>query len=323
MPATFGSIWRQLHLENPSVDPLLCRSWIQEAYKQAATLRQWGFLRAEGRLVNEASRSVTAGVTYGDATVTSAAAFLSTDVGRQFRVGGIGIPYTIQTFTSTSSVELDGPYRGATAASADGTILDAYVTLPVDVDSIRSLVNPENYRPMPWFLDRTILDYCDPNRTATAASARMLACGRMSTITGQTGRMVYEWWPYPTARNQYPFTYYQKPESITDTDEFVGALSDRAEVLLHYGRMRAALYPGTVEAKNPGFNPAAARIHDEEWKKSLETVAVRDDDQFIQSIDLIDWRWVGMGLPFDTQLLRATDASGWESWLGAGNWNRY
>ena len=323
MPATFGGLWRQLHLEHPSIDPLLCRSWIQEAYKIACTKRQWGFARAEGRLVNEASRDVTVTVTWGSTTVTSAAAFVSTDLGRQFRIGGVGIPYTIQTFTDTSTILLDQAYRGTDATDTTAVILDAYVTLPADVDSIRSLVNPENYRPMPWFLDRTVLDYCDPNRTATSASARMLCPNRPSTITGQVGRMLYEWWPYPTARNQYPFTYYRKPESLTDTDEFIGALSDRAEVLLGYARMRASLYPGTVEAKNPGFNPSLARTLEEQWLKDLEVLGVRDDDEYIQSWDAIDWRWVGMGLPFDTQLLRATDASGWEAWLGAGNWNRY
>lgn len=321
MPAiTFGELARQFQLEHPGIDYLLCRQWVLDAYKRACTGRRWGFLRAEGQLTNLAARDVTVSVTQGDTAMTSAALFTATDLGRQFRVGGLGIPYTIQTFTDVSTVTLDRAYAGTTTATASGTILDAYVTLPEDLDTIRSLVNPSVYRPMPWFQSRELLDYWDPNRTASDSSARMLVSHRMSTIAGQTGRMLYEWWPYPTARTVYPLTYYRRPDVIADTDAFVGAFATRAEELLMYARYRAALYPGTPERKNPGYNPAVASLHLQEWNRTLENLAVVDDDQFLQSIELIDWTWVSAGLPYDTNLLRATDASGYEAWLGSGGW---
>ncbi len=317
---TFGGLVKQFQLEHPSVDYLLCRQWVLDAYKRACTGRRWGFLRAEGQLTNLASREITCTVTLGSQAVTSSAAFTPTDLGRQFRVGGVGMPYSISVYTDTSTVTIDRAYAGATG-STTATILDAYVTLPEDLDSIRSLVNPSVYRPMPWFQSRELLDYWDPNRTASDSSARMHVSHRMSAIAGSTGRMLYEWWPYPTARNVYPLTYYRRPDVIADTDAFVGAFATRAEELLMYARYRAALYPGTAEQKNPGYNPAVARMHMDEWNHTLENLAVVDDDQFLQSIELIDWTWVSAGLPFDANMLRASDASGYTAWLGAGSYS--
>jgi hypothetical protein len=317
---TFGDLTRQFHLEWQSIDYMLCRQWVLDAYKRACTNRQWGFLRAEGQLTNGDARAITVGVIQGSPTVTSAAAFTAFDNGRQFRVGGLGIPFTM-TFVNTSQVTLDRNYEGATNTAASATIFDAYVALPADCDSIRSLINPTNYRPMPWMLSREILDYWDPNRVAQDSTARMVVSHRMSQVTGQTGRMLYEWWPYPSTRAVYPMTYYRRPDTIVDTDAFVGVLSTRAEELLNYARYRASLYPGTPDVKNPGFNPSVARIHLDDWNKVLESLAARDDDQFLQSIDLIDWRWVMAGLPFDSGLLRATDASGYQAWLGTGGYS--
>ncbi len=317
---TFGGLVKQFQLEHPAVDYLLCRQWVLDAYKRACTGRKWGFLRAEGQLTNLASRDLTVTLTQGSQAATSAAAFTATDLGRQLRVGGLGIPYSISVFTDTSTVTLDRAYAGATGATT-ATILDAYVALPEDLDSIRSLINPSIYRPMPWMQSRELLDFWDPNRTASDSSARMLVSHRMSAIPGSTGRMLYEWWPYPTARNVYPLTYYRRPDVIADTDSFVGAFATRAEELLMYARYRAALYPGTAEMKNPGYNPAVARMHLDEWNRSLENLAVVDDDQFLQSIELIDWTWVSAGLPYDSNLLRATDASGYDAWLGSGSYS--
>lgn len=318
--STFGGLVKSFQLEHPGVDYLLCRTWVLDAYKRACTGRRWGFLRAEGQLTNLASRTLTVGVVQGSTAVTSAVLFTATDHGRQFRVGGIGIPYTM-TFVTTSSVTLDRAFAGATDTAATATILDAYVALPEDLDSIRSLVNPSVYRPMPWMQSRELLDYWDPNRTSSDSSARMLVSHRMSQVTGQTGRMLYEWWPYPTARNVYPMTYYRRPDTIADTDSFLGVFSTRAEELLMYARYRAALYPGTPERKNPGYNPAVARMHMDEWNHALENLAVVDDDQFLQSIELVDWTWVSAGLPFNSEMLRASDASGYTAWLGSGSYS--
>lgn len=307
---TFADIWRPFFLEHSNIDPLLCRQWVLQAYKRACTSRQWGFMRASGELTNADARAVTVSVTQGLTAVTSAAAFIAADGGRQFRVGGLGIPYTL-TFVDASNVTLDRAYQGDTSAAAEASIFDAYVALPEDVDSIRSLINPTSYLPMPWFVSAEYLDYYDPNRMATNAYARMLCPRQMSTVTGQTNRMWYEWWPYPTARQSYPIQYYRRPDSVADTDEMVGVLATRGEDLLHYARYRAALYPGTAQQKNPAYNPVAARMHLEEWDRSLSTLAVRDDDQFTQSIETIDWRWVLGGLPYDDTLLRASDASGY------------
>lgn len=315
MAITFGQLWRRFFLEHSGIDPNLCRQWVLDAYIRACTNRQWGFLRANGQLTHGAARTVTVGVTNGQTAVTSAAAFVAGDNGRQFRVGALGIPYTL-AYTDASNATLSRTYQGTTDPAASATIFDAYVTLPADVDSIRSLTNPSSYLPMPWFVSAEYLDYHDPNRTATNSYARMLCPKQMSTVVGQTDRMWYEWWPYPTAAQAYPFTYYKRPDTLADTDTFVGVLSTRAEDLLHYARYRAALYPGTAQQKNPGYNPTVARMHQDEWAQAMQTMGVRDDDQFTQSLETIDWRWVLGGMPHDDTLLRASDASGYGVYSG-------
>jgi len=61
-------------------------------------------------------RSFSAAVTNGSAVVTSSGLFLSSDFGRQLRVGS-GPIYTISSFTSTNSVVLDRPYTEASGSS--------------------------------------------------------------------------------------------------------------------------------------------------------------------------------------------------------------
>jgi hypothetical protein len=314
---TYGELWRQFHLEHPAIDALLCRQWVLDAYKRACTGQQWGFLRGEGQLVVLAARSVTVGVTQGSTSVTSTAAFVSGDGGRQLRVASRGIPFTL-TFSTTSLCALDRTYEGDTNAAASASIFDAYATMPADFDSFRSLINPTVQRPMPWMLSREVLDYRDPDRTATDSTARMLVSHRMSGVSGQTGRLLYEWWPYPTARAAYPMTYYKRVDALADTDSFVGVFSTRAEDLLCYARYRAAMYPGTPERRNPGYSVAAAQEHKSEWEQVVTSLGVRDDDQFAQMIEQIDWTWVNGGLAHSDSLLRATDASGYEAWFPGG-----
>lgn len=300
---TFGSVWRRVALEAAAVDPLLCRQYVLDAYKRACTGRRWGFLRAETRLTTLASRSVTVGVTNGSTAITSAAAFLSTDDGRQFRVGN-GLPYTL-TFVSTSACTLDAAYTGTTAAAASGTILDAFPLLPADFDSFRTLTNPTILRPMPWWITRDQLDYVDPNRLFSDATARLVASNNVNS----SGRVRYEWYPYPTSAAAYPCTYYRRPDTLTDDEELKGALATRGYVLVLGAQAQVARYPGTLERKNPAFNLQLARELAEDFERELQNLSVVDDDQFLQSIETVDWRWVNQGIPYDGNLLRATDAS--------------
>ncbi len=309
---TFGDLWRPMALEASAVDALLVRQWTQQAYTRACTGQRWGFLRAEGQLVQTAARSVACTVTQGSNTVTSAGLFSASDDGRQFRVGASGMPQTL-TYVDASTLTLDRTYEGS-GGSATATIFDAYAVLPADFDSFRSLTNPTVQRPMPWMLSREILDHWDPNRTASDGSARMVVSHRINA----DGRLLYEYWPYQTSggRVAYPMTYYKQVDQIGDDTHFQGVLATRADALLEFVRYRLALFPGTATQKNPAYNPGAAVQHLRAWEGVLQSLTRDDDDQFLQSIELIDWRWVTQGLPFDSALLRATDASGYSAWGG-------
>lgn len=61
------------------------------------------------------ARTISCGVTNGDATVTSSAAFSSNWVGRQVRFGSETTTYTVASVTDSSNLELSVVYAGSTA----------------------------------------------------------------------------------------------------------------------------------------------------------------------------------------------------------------
>src|SRR5262245_2954594 len=96
MPETFTETWRAVRLHVPTAPHFLVQAWVQESWKKLARSRNWSFLRGELVLTINAARVLTVGVTQGSTTVTSAGLFLTTDAGRQFRVGTYPV-FTIQT----------------------------------------------------------------------------------------------------------------------------------------------------------------------------------------------------------------------------------
>src|SRR3972149_3909984 len=103
MPQTFGDVWRLVRLHCPAAPTFLVREWVNQAWKQAARSRSWGFLRGELDLRINAQRTLSVvTVTRASATVTSAGLFVAGGGGRQFRVASFPV-YTVQTFTDVNT----------------------------------------------------------------------------------------------------------------------------------------------------------------------------------------------------------------------------
>lgn len=314
---TFEGAWRKVLTYVPNCPPLLAQDWVRTAYRQVAVRRSWGFLRAESALTTQAARSIAVGVTFGDATVTSAALFVAGDVGRQFRVGTYPV-YTIQTFTSTSSVELDQPFGGTTNAAATGQILDAYTTLPADFGRFYLVADPYNQRRMVHWLTAEQLHRLDPTRTSSDSGPRALATRRLSTVPATVGQVQYEYWPYPTAARSYPYYYFRRPDDLTDDSAFLGVLATRSDILIHGALREAARWPGTADHPNPYFNLATYRTYQQEFEDEVQKLTLKDDDQYLDNLVTVDYgRWPMADLLYGTSSLRASDATVGDYYAGS------
>lgn len=306
---TFEGVWRRLLLRAPEVPVFLARDFVQTAYARLSEDRPWSWLRVETLVTTLASRSLTVGVTQGSTTVTSAAAFVATDLGRQFRVASQPI-YAIATFTDASTIVLDRAYVGPTDAAASATILDAYYLAPADFNHFLTIADPSTGRTIPFWFSEEQLNAQDPYRTATGDPARALVAKRNSALAASLGRALYEWWPYPTAARTYPALYVKRPTPLADLDSFQGVLADRGDLLLTGALSEVAQWPGTADRPNPYFNLANARAYREEFQRERTKLGCRDDDTYPQDWDVMGWQNRGAwGMIADTRTLRATDAT--------------
>ena len=314
---TFASLWQKVALQASAVPPLLVRSYVTDAYREACQGRRWSFLRRTYQPQTLASRSATVTASAGSPTLTGS--FSSTDLNRQLRETNQGKPYTIVALNGAyTEATLDMAWAGS-SGSADVTILSAFLFLPEDFDGVRTLSNLTVQRPMPWWFTQEELDAWDPNRIWSDSTARLIAAKGVWNGGGtMAGRQVYEWWPYPTAAATYQMEYYANvtPE---DEEELQGVLAVNAHVLEMGALAQCALYPGTAERTNPYFNMALADRLQKRFEAGLQELSVRDEDQSpAEEFNRIDWRWVQGLVPLDTHALRASDATLADYWGGGG-----
>lgn len=309
MPAaSYGEVWRTVRLYAPAAPTMLCREWVNVAYKLLTRSRSWGFLRAELRLTISASRSLTVGVTLGSATVTSAGLFLAADQGRQFAVGSYPV-YTVQTFTDVNTLVLDRAYGETTAPAASAKVFDAYATMPADFGSFRLIVDPYNQRRLAYWIHEDQLNLLDPTRFSSDTGPRVLASRAPSTYTPTLGRIQYEYWPQPTAARSYPALYNLQADSLVDGDTLTGVLADSGQILIDGALAQAARWPGTPDLKNPYFNADLARSHDASFREGIQKLSLKDDNQYPDDLQMVHWeRWPLADLAYNDQSLRATDA---------------
>lgn len=308
MAATFEAVWRKVALQASAVPPLLVRDYVKDAYQTICQGRRWSFLRRQVQLQTRASRGLTCTVTLGSPTIGGA--FVASDLDRQIRAANQGVPYTIVALNGGfTQATLDQDYTGA-SGSAALTILDAFLYMPAGFDGVKTLSNLTYQQPMPWWYTSEQLDFWDPNRIWSDATARIIAARQVCQWgTTYLGRQVYEWWPYPTSIATYQMAYYAVNEPA-DTDELQGQLATRAHVLEQGALAQCALYPGTAEKKNPYFSIPLYDKLEAKFQRDLQELSVRDEDTSpAEEFNRIDWRWVQGRVPMDSHLLRATDAT--------------
>jgi hypothetical protein len=118
-------------------------TWINAAYRDILSARDWTGLTVEGTLETVAPYSTgTVALTNGSTTITGAGTTWANAMDRRsFRVDGRTELYTFY-YASATSGELDRPYEGETAAAATYGIQQNLYSLPDDVQFISTIVNP-------------------------------------------------------------------------------------------------------------------------------------------------------------------------------------
>lgn len=307
---TFGDLWRMVGLYVSGAPASLWQSWTQQAYNDLLGKRHWAWLRKETFLTTLASRSLSVTFTQAATAITSAALFLSTDVGRQIRVGLTGSPtYTINTVTDASHADLVELYQD-TSGAATASISDIYLMMPADFRSFEAVVDPTIQRPVAWWISRDRLDLFDPGRVAYDTRLRVLATYQLSQVSAYSGRVLYEAWPRPTAAGTYVIKYFARGDALADTDTFQGVIATKTEAILEGALARAARWPGTAQQKNPYFNLGLAQLHESRCKDAMQDLNVMDDDQYLLDLQQIDLSKFGLAaLSADTTLMRQSDAT--------------
>lgn len=307
MPDSFESVWRVVKAEASVVPTLLLRQWAQDGYSRLCDDWGWSFLRKEGTIVINPSRTVSTTFTNGSLAITSAAGFLPTDAGRQIRVTRLPA-YTIDTVTDPSDAVLTSVYTEA-STTVNATIYDGYFICPPDFRRFMVILDRYYQRIIPFWMTEDDIAVADPARFFSDSGPRYLVAATYSPATATAGRVRYEYWPSPTAAKTYPYLYYRKADQLSDTTTLPGVLSERSDLLRTYVRAQAAGWPGTSDLQNPYFNPQLKMVLLQEWELERGKLENVDDNEYPQQLTLIHWeRRVG-GIAPTASLLRSTDAT--------------
>lgn len=306
---TFGDVWRRVALQVPGAPVSLVQEWVQSAYNTLLGNGHWAWLRATTVLTTRAQRAITlATFTQGSTTVTSAGLFLAADVGRQIRIPNQTI-YSIDTVTPPNTLTLTIPFAEPDTAAAC-TIQDYYLAMPEDFRSVYTITDMDLQRPIAWWISRDRLDLFDPARIASNNRLRVLASYEPSLVTSQLGRILYEGWPPATSAGQYQMMYFKRTDQLSDDSTFQGVLSTYTESLIQGALAWAARWPGTTDKKNPYFNLALAKLHEDKFDQERQTLKVMDDDQYLMMMEQINLSKFGLAaLAADTTLMRESDAT--------------
>lgn len=302
--ATFEDVWRRVLLRVPMTPPFLAQEWVQTAYNQACTIRNWSHLRAETTLRTKAAVSGTAAVVQDSATVTGGTiTFAASDVGRQFKVSSVPLYTIIAVDTGLNQATLDRVYVEATDAAASAVVLDAFLTLPENFKTWGVVTDRARWWILHLWATEAELTRWDPLRTV-GGPPRVLASKMLSPVAAQAGCPMFELWPYSLVEAYFPSIYYVKPGALTDATVFRGPFATRTDVLIDAAMAECAKWPGpSADRKNPYFDKALAERLDAHVQEELRKMEVADEDLYPT--------WLQPGrfamAPLDAAYLQQTD----------------
>lgn len=308
MPDTFADVWRAVRLHAPQVPALLAQDWVQTAYRHLCERRAWSWLRSENEILVNAQKTGTATVTRSSATVTGVGlTFAATDEGRQFRAGTNSSIYSIISVNvGLNTATLDRVFGGTTAAAADCTVLDAYVTMPVDFGRFVVVLDPANGWMLHVYETDDVLNARDPQRSSTGTPWALVS-RRISSVTATIRRAQYELWPYKTSAANYPYYYIRRPEKFAPSDPLPFLLQDRGDILKLGALAECCDWPGEREQRNPYYNQVLARMKKDQFNAEIDQLEVRDEEVYLTWLQTVDWTRRYSMAPMDARFMQSHD----------------
>lgn len=287
--SSYEQIWKKLLVYAPECPIPIVQDSVNSAYSRALARETWSGLRKQSEFVIPAPYTTgTVTVTQNSTTVTGAGtAWTSALVNHQFFLAGAPF-YTVGTVTSTTTLELDRVYAGATASGQTYSIQYLYLRCPSDFESFTSVVDyTENWR---LWLDITQekLNAWDAQRTESGSPWILAPAPRASDDTVR-----YEIWPRPSAARQLSFWYTKKPALLNaNSDKPIFPI--RGDVLRWGALAEIALWPGTSTSPNPYFNLELYRTYSKRFEDEIAKIALEDQNTMQTNVSYDDVQ----GLPF-------------------------
>jgi hypothetical protein len=289
MADSFESMYRGLLMHVPDLPPFLAQQFIRNRYRLVCERRPWSGLRAESEFLTNTSKSAgTVAVTRNSSTVTgTSTAFASTDLGRQFMVGGRAPLYTIEEVdVTTQTLTLDRVFGGDTNASAQYVVLDAYVTVPSDFQYFDVVYDPaQNWRLRHWVTQQE-LARLDPARSTTGTPWALVD----RSYSSLQGLPSYELWPYTLTARNYPFYYIKRPADLVNDDD-TPIYPIRGDILVSGALADCARWPGTPERPNVMFSKAIelSREYEKIFEDKLVDMERQDESTYMTWLADADW----------------------------------
>lgn len=141
---TYQDCWNKVLLRCPSLSPKLAQDFIVNAFRRIAERRRWSWLVKYGQFItSDVYTTGTVTVVNGSNAVTgSGTTWTGAMQGRQFRVGTSSPIYTIQTVISSTSLELDANFGGASGSAVGYNIYQCFFTVPEDFHQFITVWDP-------------------------------------------------------------------------------------------------------------------------------------------------------------------------------------
>ena len=275
--ATLLEMAREVHLYSDEVCPLqLAKRWVRDRYRKVCEKSIWSFkLGRSAFSTTDVYETGTITLTNASVTVTgSGTTFAAAHIGQQLKVEGY--VFTISAVGSGTSLTIDQTWLGATTAALDYEILQAYITpSPTDFHAFYSVIDPTNAWIIRTNFNSKDLDRIDSRRSASG-TPRVLANG----VVNSSNVEIYELWPHMTTQRQYMYTYEKRVADLTDSDTPPGII--RSDILVQGALADLTRWPGTVDKKNPIFDPYYNqwKIRENEFNAEVQKAIVEDQSIF-------------------------------------------
>ena len=325
----FQNMWSELVGVMPNLSPFLAQTYIQRAWNDISTSRNWSYRQTVKYLV--APNVITAGtfaVTYNStsvvADVTAWAEILPQItaapplVGRQWRLANVGILYTIIAVDiPTRTLTLDAPFQGTTNPT-QGTyqIYKCLFSFPGErVQRFVSIEDPNNaYAFTRAHVPKVRMDRADPTRSSQGLPVYSVDYDT-ATVQGFQYTNRCEFWPHPIAFQNFICTVLTLGHVLEEPDDVLpewmpeSLVVNRAmsRYVIPWGQLNQGRFP---QLKGVNF-PTLKREADADYERDLLRVKIIDDGKMLKSkVVRRGSRYGGIGFPIDANFIQDHDIGG-------------